>query len=108
MEGGDALAQGFYRGFTGLVSKPLQGAKTGVGGRSPCLTYSIIHGPFLPSEFTALPFKAADCHQRGSPLLLNSCSMRIEPSQKILSKISVLQALSRGSAKGWWARQRSQ
>ena len=37
MEGGDALAQGFYRGFTGLVSKPLQGAKTGVGGRSPCL-----------------------------------------------------------------------
>ena len=38
MEGGDALAQGFYRGFTGLVSKPLQGAKTGVGGGSPCST----------------------------------------------------------------------
>ena len=32
MEGGDALAQGFYRGFTGLVTKPLQGARTGVGG----------------------------------------------------------------------------
>jgi vacuolar protein sorting-associated protein 13A/C len=32
VEGGDALAQGFYRGFTGLVTKPLQGAKTGVGG----------------------------------------------------------------------------
>lgn len=31
-EGGDALAQGFYRGFTGLVTKPLQGARTGVGG----------------------------------------------------------------------------
>ena len=34
MEGGDALAQGFYRGFTGLVTKPLQGARTGVGGKS--------------------------------------------------------------------------
>ena len=33
VEGGDALAQGFYRGFTGLVTKPLQGAKAGVGGR---------------------------------------------------------------------------
>ena len=32
VEGGDALAQGFYRGFTGLVTKPLQGARTGVGG----------------------------------------------------------------------------
>ena len=31
---GTALAQGFYRGFTGLVTKPLQGARTGVGGRS--------------------------------------------------------------------------
>ncbi len=32
VEGGDALAKGFYRGFTGLINKPLQGAKTGVGG----------------------------------------------------------------------------
>ena len=32
VQGGDALAQGFYRGFTGLVTKPLQGARTGVGG----------------------------------------------------------------------------
>ncbi len=34
VEGGDALAQGFYSGFTGLVTKPLQGARTGVGGKS--------------------------------------------------------------------------
>ena len=32
VEGGDALAQGFVRGFTGLVTKPLAGARTGVGG----------------------------------------------------------------------------
>ena len=36
VEGGDALAQGFYRGFTGLVTKPLQGARTGVGGKPRC------------------------------------------------------------------------
>ncbi len=38
MEGGDALAQGFYRGFTGLVTKPLQGARTGVGGMPQSLS----------------------------------------------------------------------
>ncbi len=41
VEGGDALAQGFVRGFTGLVTKPLAGARTGVGGaalsRSLCV-----------------------------------------------------------------------
>ena len=40
-EGGQSLASGFRRGFTGLVNKPLQGAKqAGVGGalpsRAPC------------------------------------------------------------------------
>ena len=34
VEGGDALAKGFYRGFTGLINKPLQGAKAGVGGEA--------------------------------------------------------------------------
>ena len=34
VEGGDALAKGFYRGFTGLINKPLQGAKAGVGGKA--------------------------------------------------------------------------
>ena len=37
-EGGDALAKGFVRGFTGLVSKPLQGARTGVGGMPSLLS----------------------------------------------------------------------
>lgn len=33
VEGGAALGMGFYRGFTGLVSKPIEGAKSkGVGG----------------------------------------------------------------------------
>ena len=33
MEGGEALAQGFLRGVTGLVQRPLQGAaQAGVGG----------------------------------------------------------------------------
>ena len=33
VEGGAALGKGFYRGFTGLVSKPIEGAKSkGVGG----------------------------------------------------------------------------
>ena len=41
MEGGDALAQGFYRGFTGLVTKPLQGARTGVGGVPQFLTTTL-------------------------------------------------------------------
>lgn len=34
VEGGAALGKGFYRGFTGLVSKPIEGAKSkGVGGK---------------------------------------------------------------------------
>lgn len=37
-EGGQSLASGFKRGFTGLVNKPLQGAKqAGVGGKLPSL-----------------------------------------------------------------------
>ena len=36
MEGGEALAQGFLRGVTGLVQRPLQGAaQAGVGGARP-------------------------------------------------------------------------
>ena len=36
MEGGEALAQGFLRGVTGLVQRPLQGAaQAGVGGAPP-------------------------------------------------------------------------
>ena len=35
VEGGAALGMGIYRGFTGLVTKPVEGAKTkGVGGLS--------------------------------------------------------------------------
>jgi vacuolar protein sorting-associated protein 13A/C len=35
-EGGEALGAAFYRGFTGLISKPLEGAKRdGVGGTPP-------------------------------------------------------------------------
>ena len=35
VEGGAALGMGIYRGFTGLVTKPVEGAKTkGVGGQS--------------------------------------------------------------------------
>lgn len=38
-EGGQAVAGGFKRGFTGLVSKPYQGAKqAGVGGKSSSTT----------------------------------------------------------------------
>ena len=34
VEGGAALGMGIYRGFTGLVTKPVEGAKTkGVGGQ---------------------------------------------------------------------------
>ena len=48
-EGGQSLASGFKRGFTGLVNKPLQGAKqAGVGGallscgpRAPCASFSL-------------------------------------------------------------------
>ena len=33
VEGGAALGMGIYRGFTGLVTKPVEGAKSkGVGG----------------------------------------------------------------------------
>lgn len=33
VEGGAALGMGFYRGVTGLVSKPIEGAKSkGIGG----------------------------------------------------------------------------
>lgn len=35
-EGGEALGAAFYRGFTGLIAKPLEGAKRdGVGGEPP-------------------------------------------------------------------------
>lgn len=46
VEGGEALAQGFLRGVTGLVQRPLQGAaQAGVGGaplvtRACCLLVS--------------------------------------------------------------------
>ena len=34
-EGGNSIASGFKRGFTGLVNKPMQGAKqAGVGGET--------------------------------------------------------------------------
>ena len=47
-EGGQSLASGFKRGFTGLVNKPLQGAKqAGVGGalshcrpHAPCASFA--------------------------------------------------------------------
>jgi vacuolar protein sorting-associated protein 13A/C len=56
-EGGDALAQGFYRGFTGLVTKPLQGARTGVGGvrRLLCL-------PCMPEHIMPELFCSQECH----------------------------------------------
>ena len=61
VEGGDALAKGFYRGFTGLINKPLQGAKTGVGGEAhfcagdsyPQLGRSVFSK--VASEFFLLP-----------------------------------------------------
>ena len=37
VEGGAALGMGIYRGFTGLVTKPVEGAKSkGVGGPVQC------------------------------------------------------------------------
>ena len=37
VEGGAALGMGIYRGFTGLVTKPVEGAKSkGVGGAVQC------------------------------------------------------------------------
>ena len=39
VEGGAALGMGIYRGFTGLVTKPVEGAKSkGVGGAVQCAT----------------------------------------------------------------------
>lgn len=61
VEGGDALAKGFYRGFTGLINKPLQGAKAGVGGEARlCAGLRYLHlGRFViskaASEFFLLP-----------------------------------------------------
>lgn len=45
-EGGQSLASGFRRGFTGLVNKPLKGAQqSGVGGEP--------FFPVLPSQLSA-------------------------------------------------------
>ena len=41
VEGGAALGMGIYRGFTGLVTKPVEGAKSkGVGGKFERLSCS--------------------------------------------------------------------
>ena len=44
VEGGAALGMGIYRGFTGLVTKPVEGAKSkGVGGPVQCLLLHVLH-----------------------------------------------------------------
>lgn len=47
VEGGAALGMGFYRGVTGLVSKPIEGAKSkGIGGtrtRPPAIGTAAIY-----------------------------------------------------------------
>jgi hypothetical protein len=64
VEGGDALAKGFYRGFTGLINKPLQGAKAGVGGEAQscagdrCLQLGRSVLSKAASEFFLLPLLA--------------------------------------------------
>lgn len=51
VEGGAALGMGIYRGFTGLVTKPVEGAKSkGVGGKytsdsaGPVVTHEMLGG----------------------------------------------------------------
>ncbi len=43
VEGGAALGMGIYRGFTGLVTKPVEGAKSkGVGGAVECTAACLV------------------------------------------------------------------
>ncbi len=49
VEGGAALGMGIYRGFTGLVTKPVEGAKSkGVGGA--CHDSPAVHCAWLLDE----------------------------------------------------------